>query len=117
MIAISGDDAIFLRDRGLHADGDGLLAVVQVAKPADQFGLVERVGGDLHAAHRRHVAEEGEELRRRGLHGARRRFAFVGGEWNGGLDREGSGVVGRELAAEIWEDEGGDRAEEIGARG
>lgn len=28
VIAISGDDAIFLRDRGLHADGDGLLAVV-----------------------------------------------------------------------------------------
>ena len=28
VIAISGDDAIFLRDRGFHADGDGLLAVV-----------------------------------------------------------------------------------------
>ena len=28
VIAISGDDAIFLRDRGLHANGDGLLAVV-----------------------------------------------------------------------------------------
>ena len=60
----------------------------------DQFGLVERVGADLHAAHRRHVGEEGEELRRRGLDGAQRRFAFVGVEWNGGLDREGFGVVG-----------------------
>ena len=94
MIAISGDDAIFLHDCGLHADGDGLLAVVQVAKPTDQFGLIEQVGGDLHAAHRCHVAEEGEELRLRGLDGARQRFAFVGGEWNGGLDHEGSGVVG-----------------------
>ena len=60
----------------------------------DQFGLVEQVGGDLHAAHRRHDAEEGEELRRRGLDGAQRRFTFVGGEWNGGLDHEGSGVIG-----------------------
>lgn len=28
VIAISGDDVILLRDRGLHADGDGFLAVV-----------------------------------------------------------------------------------------
>ena len=54
----------------------------------DQFGLVERVGGDLHAAHRCHVAKEGEELRRRGLDRERWRFAFVGGEWNVGGDWE-----------------------------
>ena len=59
-----------------------------MAKPTDQFGLVERVGGDLHATHCCHVAEEGEELRRCGLDGARWQFAFVEGEWNGGGDRD-----------------------------
>ena len=64
-----------------------------MAKPTDQFGLVERVGGDLHTAHCCRVTKEGEELQRRGLDRARRRFTFMGGEWNGGLDREGSDVV------------------------
>jgi len=62
VVAVGGDDAVFSGDAGLHADGDGLLAVVEVAEAADEFGLVEGVGGDLHAAHEGHVAEEGKEL-------------------------------------------------------
>lgn len=95
VIAVSGDDAVLLGDGGLHADGHGFLSVVQVAEPADQLGLVERVRGDLHAAHRRHVAEEGEELLGRGVDGARRRLAVVGGEGDRGLDGERRGIVGR----------------------
>lgn len=108
VVAVSSDDAILLCDRGLHAHGHGFLAVVEVAEPADQLSLVERVRCNLHAPHRRHVAEEGEELLRVGVYGARRRLALVRGEGNGGLDSEGSAVIGGS---------GGDRtAERWGAR-
>jgi len=63
MVAVGGDDGVLFSDGGLHADGDGLLAVVEVAEAADELGLVEGVSGDLHAPHQGHVAEEGEELR------------------------------------------------------
>ena len=35
VVAVGGDDAVFFGDGGLHADGDGLLAVVEVAEAAD----------------------------------------------------------------------------------
>lgn len=70
MVTVGGDDAVTARDGGLHPDGDGLLAVVQVAEAADELGLVEGVCGDLHAAHQRHVAEERDKLRRGGFDGA-----------------------------------------------
>ena len=92
VVAVGGDDAVFLCDGGVHADGDGLLAVVEVAEAADELGLVEAVGGDLHAAHDGHVAEEGEELGGGGGDGARGRVAVVGGEGDGGL--HGDGVIG-----------------------
>lgn len=93
MVTIGCDDAILLRDRGLHAHGHGFLAVVEVAKSADQLGLVKRVRGYLHPPHRRHVMEECEKLLRAGVHGARRSFALMGSEWDGGFDSESSGVV------------------------
>ena len=86
-----------LGDGGLHADGDRLLAVVEVAEAADQLRLVERVRGDLHPPDRRHVAEEGHQLRRRRLDGARRRRAVVAGERDAGLHGDG---VGGERPAE-----------------
>lgn len=95
VVAIGGDNGVLLRNRRLHPNGDGLLAVVKVAKPSDQLRLVERVGGDLHPAHGGHVVEEGEELLGSGLDGARRLLALVGGEGDGGLDGEGGGVVSR----------------------
>ncbi|KAG5521065.1 hypothetical protein RHGRI_033578 [Rhododendron griersonianum] len=105
MIPVRRDDAILPGDRGLHPDGDGLLAVVEVAEAADELGLVERVGGDLHPAHGGHVAEEGHELGGGGLDGAGGGVAVVGGEGDAGLD--GDGVGGGEGAAEGGEGGGG----------
>lgn len=105
MVAVSSDDTILLCDRGLHSHGHSFLAVVEMAEPADQLGLVERVRCDLHAPHRRHAAEEGEELLRVGVHGARRRVALVRSEGHGGLDCEGSAVIGcggGDRTAERW---------------
>ena len=99
MVAVGGDDAV-LCDRYLHADGDSLLAIVEVAESADQLGLVELVRGDLHPPHRRHVAEEGHELLRGGIDGARQRIVLVGCEGDAGLDGDGGGVVGEEETAE-----------------
>lgn len=93
MVTVGGYDAVLFGNCGLHADGDGLLAVVQMAKPSDELGLVERVGRDLHPAHQRHVAEERHELFGRGLDGAGRHVAPVGGEGDRCLDREGGGVI------------------------
>lgn len=109
VVAVGRDDAVLLGDRRLHADRNRLLPVVEVAEPADQLRLVERVGRDLHAPHRRHVAEEGHELPGRGLDGARRGVASVAGEGDAGLDSEGGGVGGGgEGAAErLGEREGG----------
>lgn len=70
MVAVGGDDAVFSGDAGLHTDGDGFLAVVEVAESADEFGLVEGVGGDLHSAHEGHLTEEGKELGGGGGNGA-----------------------------------------------
>ena len=94
VVPVRRDDRVLPRDRRLHPHGQSLLPVVEVAEPADQFGLVERVRGDLHAPHASHVAEEGEDLRRGGLHGARRRVAEVGLERDGGFDRDGGCVCG-----------------------
>ncbi|GJN36581.1 hypothetical protein PR202_gb25457 [Eleusine coracana subsp. coracana] len=46
----------------LHADRDGLLAVVEVAEPTDELGLIQGINSDLHMAHHGHVTEEGNEL-------------------------------------------------------
>lgn len=88
VIAVRGDDGIGAGDGGLHPDGDGLLAVVEVAEPADELGLIEGIRGDLHPAHHGHVAEEGEELGRGGGDVARGRVDDVGGEGDRGLDGE-----------------------------
>lgn len=106
MIPISRDNAILLSNRRLHADSDRLLAIVEVAESPYQLSLVERVGGDLHPPHRRHVSKEGHELLGRGLDGSRRRVAFVAGEGDAGLDSDGGGVVGGEMAAEGLGDDG-----------
>lgn len=88
VIAVRGDDGIGAGDGGLHPDGDGLLAVVEVAEAADQLRLVQRVRRDLRAAHGGHVAEEGGELARRGGHLARGRVHDVGLVGDRGLDGE-----------------------------
>lgn len=62
MVTVSSDDAVLFGNRSFHADGDSLLAVVEMAEPSDEFGLVEGIGCDLHAAHEGHVAEEGHEF-------------------------------------------------------
>ncbi|WVZ10150.1 hypothetical protein V8G54_014680 [Vigna mungo] len=70
VVAVGGDDAVLSGDAGLHTHGDGFLAVVEVAESADEFGLVERVGSDLHAAHEGHVTEKGKQLGGRSGDGA-----------------------------------------------
>ncbi|WVZ24100.1 hypothetical protein V8G54_002644 [Vigna mungo] len=70
VVTVSSDDAVLARDRGLHPHRNGLLPVVEMAEAADQLGLIEGVRRDLHPPHQRHVTEEREELRRRGLDGA-----------------------------------------------
>lgn len=71
-----------------------------MAETADQLGLVERIGGDLHPTHGGHVAEEGHELLRGGVDSARWGIDFVAGEGDAGLDGDDGGVIGRESAAE-----------------
>ena len=51
MVAIPGDDVVFPREATLHTSTYGLLAVVEVTKPADEFGLVELVGHELDSSH------------------------------------------------------------------
>lgn len=70
MVTVGSDYAILFSNRGFHSDGDRFLAVVEMAESANQLRLVERIGSDFHAAHERHVSEEGEELLRCGLNGA-----------------------------------------------
>ena len=109
VVAVSGDDGVHFCDGGLHADGDSLLAVVEVAEAADELGLVEGVRGDLHAPHQGHIEEEGEELRGGGCHGARGGFAVVRGGVDGGLDGEG-GVGGGDDGGEGFCESGSDAA-------
>lgn len=118
MVAVRGDDAVLLRDGGLHADGDGLLPVVEVAEPSDQLGLIEGVGGDLGAAHQGHDAEEADQLLASRLDGPGRGLASVGGEGDGGLDCDRSGVRGDRAAEEGGGGgNGGEEGlEEVGAR-
>lgn len=122
VISVGGDDTIGLGDGGLHPDGHRLLSVVEVAKPPDQLGLVERISGDLHATHEGHVAEEGEELLRRGLDDARGRLDLVARERDAGLDGEDRLVGGGEEARRHGTEEragrsGGDGAAEERAGG
>lgn len=116
MVAVRGDDAVLLGDGGLHADGDGLLPVVEVAEPPDQLGLVQGVGGDLGAAHQGHGAEEADQLLRGRLDGPGRGLASVGGEGHGGLDGDRRGVRGDRAAEEGGGNGGGEGLEEGGAR-
>jgi hypothetical protein len=94
VVAVGGDDGIGAGDGGLHADGDGLLAVVEVAEPTDKLGFVEGVGRDLHAAHEGHVAEEGDELSGGGGDITRGWVDEVGGERDRCLDGERCRGVG-----------------------
>jgi hypothetical protein len=86
VVAVGGDDGVGAGGGGLHADGDGLLAVVEVAEAPDELGLVERVRRDLEAPHERHVAEEGQQLPRRGGGLARWRVHDVGLEGHRGVN-------------------------------
>jgi hypothetical protein len=117
VVTVGGDDGIRSRDGSLHSNGDGLLAVVEVAEPADELGLIEGVGGDLHAAHQGHVAEEGHELGGGGGDVAGRRVDEVGGEGDGCLDgerRRGVGDRARRHEGRGRGPRGGDATEEGG---
>lgn len=70
MITVRSNDAILFRNGGFHTDGDSFLAIVQVTETSDELGFVERIGGDFHASHQGHVAEEGHEFLRVGFDGA-----------------------------------------------
>jgi len=70
VVAVGSNDAVIFGNCSLHSNGHGFLTIVEVAKSTDEFGLVERVGGYLHTAHRGHDAEEGLELLGIGLDGA-----------------------------------------------
>lgn len=86
MIAVGSDDGVLLGDGRFHTDGEGLLAVVEVAEAADELGLVKGVGCDLHTAHEAHIVEEGEKLRRRRGDGSGRGIAVVAGKGNACLN-------------------------------
>lgn len=62
MITVSRDNRVPAGDGGLHADADGFLTIVEVAKPTNKLRFVERVSSDLHAAHHGHISEETEEF-------------------------------------------------------
>ena len=68
VVAVGSHDGVLVIDAGLHADADGLLAVVQVAEPADELSLVQDVGGDFHPSHAKEVLEEAQYFSLRGLH-------------------------------------------------
>ena len=51
VVAVGRDDGVILGERGFHADAHRLLAVVQVAEPADELALVQHVGRNLQPAH------------------------------------------------------------------
>ncbi|MQM00570.1 hypothetical protein Taro_033307 [Colocasia esculenta] len=114
VVPIGRDDGILAGDSGLHADGDGLLAVVEVAESTDELGLVEGVRGDLHPTHHGHFPEEPHELPGGGLDLPRGRLALVADEGDAGLHGDGGGLVGE--MAEPGGDAGGQEgpAEELG---
>nr|GMD27638.1 transcription repressor OFP7-like [Ipomoea batatas] len=101
VVPVSGNNAILSGNRGLHTYRDGFLAVVEMAKSANELRLVERIGGDLHPAHQSHIAEEGHQLLRRRLYGARRRIDVVTAEREAGLHGDGGGGVRRQVADNI----------------
>ena len=56
VIAIGGDDGIFVSMGRLHADNNGFLADIEVAKSADQAHAVELAGLFLKPADQQHLA-------------------------------------------------------------
>lgn len=98
MVSVGSDDTILSRDGGFHADRHRFLAVVEVAETADEFGFVERVGGNFHPAHQGHVAEERHEFLCCGIDGTGGRLDLVAGEGNAGFDGDCGGGVGGDVA-------------------
>ncbi|KAI7980051.1 hypothetical protein LOK49_Contig207G00002 [Camellia lanceoleosa] len=62
VVAIGGDYAILLGDHRLHSDRHSFLTIVEVVETADQLCFVERISGNLHPTHHRHISEKGYEL-------------------------------------------------------
>lgn len=73
-----------------------------MAEPANELGLVEGVGGGLHAAHHGHVTEEGEELGGGGVDEGRGGLDLVALEGDAGLNGDRGLTAGG----------GGERAQE-----
>lgn len=55
MTSVCSDDAVVLINRALHAHGDSFLTDGKVTEPTDELGLVQSIGGHLHAAHCGHL--------------------------------------------------------------
>lgn len=101
MVAVGCDDGVGRGEGRFHADGDGFLAIVEVAEAADELGFVEEVGRELGAAEEGEGAEEGEE------------FGGGGGDRGGW----GSALVGDKGVSFDGEGRGGEAAKERGGRG
>mmetsp|Transcript_7944 Transcript_7944/g.18625 ORF Transcript_7944/g.18625 Transcript_7944/m.18625 type:complete len:248 (-) Transcript_7944:107-850(-) len=63
VIAVRRDQAVVEGRRRLHADDNGLLAVVKVAETLDELGLVQRVARNLHPSHLEHQLVHVQQLR------------------------------------------------------
>mmetsp|Transcript_11395 Transcript_11395/g.23821 ORF Transcript_11395/g.23821 Transcript_11395/m.23821 type:complete len:406 (+) Transcript_11395:273-1490(+) len=91
VVTVRGDDGVFLVKSSLHANADGLLAVIQVAETADELALVQDIGSDLHAAEQVHSGEHVKKLALGGLDGGGRRVDLVRGE--GDINLVGDGLL------------------------
>jgi hypothetical protein len=121
MAAVRGDDTVILGDTMLQTDGNGFLygthqtssarqchdrtwnhstnlADSEMAEAADELGLVEGVGGHLHAAHGRHLPVHRQQLGLGDLHVEVGGVAEVGAE---GLFMELEGDGLREVRGQV----------------
>ena len=99
MAPVGRDPRVLRGERRLDARADRLLAVVQMAEPADRSGFVLVITRNLHAAHRVHGLEVLEELGLVRLGGGRGLVAQVGRVRARELD--GDGRFGREGASRL----------------
>lgn len=94
VVSISSNNAVLFSYSSLHPDRHSFLAVVKMAKSADELGLVERISCKLHPTHGSHVTEEGENLGRSCGYRSRRRVDHVARKGDACFDGEGCGSIG-----------------------
>ena len=116
VIAVGGDDRILLRESGFHADAHGLLAVVQMAEPADELALVEDVRRNLEAPHEVRLGEHIDDLRLRSFHHLRGGLDVVRLEGHRDLDGHRIVAAGGRLLGESALLSSKDRSGRVGQR-